>query len=87
MKNPAYPARASCKKHPPGKKSMARKASNNAICHGSVRARSVANFLKNFGWKPGISKRKAKKVIYYYNHSDYYVDAVYKVFTILKGYA
>jgi membrane-bound lytic murein transglycosylase B len=46
---------------------------------------SVANFLKNFGWKPGISMRQAKKVIYYYNHSDYYVDAVIEVFKILKG--
>jgi len=55
------------------------------LFHHSDSIASVANFLKSFGWKPGISMRKAKKVVHYYNHSDYYVDAVLKVFSILKG--
>ena len=55
------------------------------LFHHADSIASIANFLRNFGWQPGISKRKAKKVIYYYNHSDYYVDAVLKVFHILKG--
>ncbi|MBW2181951.1 MAG: lytic murein transglycosylase [Deltaproteobacteria bacterium] len=55
------------------------------LFHHSDSIASIANFLRHFGWRPGISKRKAEKVIYYYNHSDYYVDAVLKVFQILKG--
>lgn len=55
------------------------------LFHHSDSIASVANFLKNFGWQQGISKRKAKKVIHYYNHSDYYVEAVLKVFNRLKG--
>jgi membrane-bound lytic murein transglycosylase B len=46
---------------------------------------SIASFLKRFGWKPGIQTDKAKKVIYRYNHSDYYVEAIIKIRNILKG--
>ena len=37
---------------------------------------SIAFFLKRHGWTPGISNKKAQKVIHHYNHSDQYVDAV-----------
>lgn len=40
---------------------------------------SIASFLKRFGWKPGIDTEKAKKVIYRYNHSDYYVNTILKI--------
>jgi membrane-bound lytic murein transglycosylase B len=46
---------------------------------------SIASFLKRFGWRPGIRKDKAKKVIYRYNHSDYYVDTILKIRNILNG--
>ena len=46
---------------------------------------SIASFLKRFGWQPGIRTDKAKKVIYRYNHSDYYVDTIIKIRDILKG--
>jgi len=46
---------------------------------------SIASFLKRFGWRSGIQKDKAKKVIYRYNHSDYYVDTIIKIRNILKG--
>jgi len=55
------------------------------LFHHADSIASIANFLRHYGWQPGISKRKAKKVIYYYNHSDYYVNAVLKVSKILKG--
>ncbi len=55
------------------------------LFHHSDSIASVANYLRHFGWQPGISKRQAKKVIYHYNHSDYYVKAVYKIFAALKG--
>ena len=46
---------------------------------------SIAGFLKRFGWRPGIQEEKAKKVIYRYNHSDYYVDTILKIRSILEG--
>ena len=46
---------------------------------------SIASYLKHFGWHTGIDKKGAKKVIYRYNNSDYYVDAVLKVSALLKG--
>ena len=46
---------------------------------------SIAYFLKRHGWRPGISRKKAEKVIYHYNHSDYYVQAILKIANLLKG--
>jgi membrane-bound lytic murein transglycosylase B len=40
---------------------------------------SIANYLKKHGWRPGISRKKAEKVIYHYNHSKYYVKAILKI--------
>lgn len=46
---------------------------------------SIAFYLKRHGWKPGISKIKAQKVVYHYNHSEKYVAAVLKITKLLKG--
>ena len=46
---------------------------------------SIAYYLKRHGWRPGIDRAKAEKVIYHYNHSDRYVEAVLKITEILKG--
>ena len=46
---------------------------------------SIANYLKSHGWRPGISRKKAEKVIYTYNHSEYYVKAVLKIADLLKS--
>ena len=40
---------------------------------------SIANYLKRHGWRPDISPQKAEKVIYHYNHSEYYVKAILKI--------
>ena len=45
---------------------------------------SIACFLKRFGWRPGISNEKAKKIIYRYNHSDYYVNTIIKISNLLS---
>ena len=37
---------------------------------------SAANYLKQFGWKPGISRKKAEKAVHAYNRSSYYVNAI-----------
>lgn len=46
---------------------------------------SVASYLKHYGWRPGIEREKAFKVVYRYNHSDYYVKTILKISDLLKG--
>ena len=46
---------------------------------------SIANYLKSHGWRPGLSRRKAEKVIYHYNHSEYYVKTILKIANRLKS--
>ncbi len=46
---------------------------------------SIANYLKNFGWKPGISYEAAFDVVYRYNHSKVYVTTILKIADQLKG--
>ena len=46
---------------------------------------SIANFLKRHGWKPGISRKKMEKIIYHYNHSEYYVKTILKIAERLKS--
>ncbi|MFH0997283.1 MAG: lytic murein transglycosylase [Pseudomonadota bacterium] len=45
---------------------------------------SIANYLKNFGWKPGISYETAFDVVYHYNHSKVYVTTILKIADQLK---
>ncbi len=46
---------------------------------------SIANYLKNYGWRPGLSREEAGDVIYHYNHSKYYVNTILKIAEKLKG--
>lgn len=46
---------------------------------------SIANYLKESGWYPGIDREKASKVIFQYNRSKYYVNTILKVADLLKG--
>ena len=56
----------------------------NLLTHADAIA-SIANYLKSHGWHPGISRKKAEKVIYKYNHSEYYVKAILKIADLLKS--
>jgi len=46
---------------------------------------SIANYLKHYGWHPGIDGKEAYKVIYHYNHSQQYVDTILKVSKLLTN--
>lgn len=46
---------------------------------------SIANYLKHYGWKPGIGRDQAYKVVYHYNHSKYYVNTVLDIADRLKA--
>ena len=39
-------------------------------------AYSAANFLMNYGWRPGISTKEKRAVIWNYNRSDAYIDTI-----------
>lgn len=45
---------------------------------------SIANYLKHFGWHPGIEGKKAFQVLYKYNHSKYYVKTLLNIAKRLK---
>lgn len=45
---------------------------------------SVANYLKDHGWKSGLSRQRQHEVLFQYNHSNYYVDALLKISDKLK---
>ncbi len=46
---------------------------------------SIASYLKNYGWYPGISGQEAYNAVYTYNHSGYYVNTILKIIELLKG--
>jgi len=46
---------------------------------------SIANYLRHNGWYPGIPADRAYDVVYSYNHSSYYVDAILDIYRILKA--
>jgi membrane-bound lytic murein transglycosylase B len=46
---------------------------------------SIANYLKHYGWKRGLSREQAYKVVYHYNHSKYYVNTVLDIADKIKS--
>jgi len=46
---------------------------------------SVAAYLKQHGWYPGIDRAAAGKVIYHYNHSQRYVETILNISEKLKA--
>lgn len=55
------------------------------LFHHADAIASIANYLKHYGWKPGISREEAGKAVYHYNHSSYYVEIVLKIIDKLKA--
>jgi membrane-bound lytic murein transglycosylase B len=56
----------------------------NLSSHADAMA-SVANFLKNHGWRENLSIDEQKKVLFNYNRSMYYVNTVLALARKLKG--
>ncbi|MFH1440605.1 MAG: lytic murein transglycosylase [Candidatus Omnitrophota bacterium] len=44
---------------------------------------SIATYLSHYGWHPGIDRKGAYKVVYHYNHSEYYVNTILKISELL----
>ncbi len=40
---------------------------------------SVANYLKQHGWRPGLNRDEAFRILLCYNHSSYYADTILRV--------
>ena len=45
---------------------------------------SIASYLRHYGWRDGISREQAYKVVYNYNRSRYYVETVLKIIELLR---
>lgn len=56
----------------------------NLYQHGDA-IESVANYLKQHGWKPDLSRQEAFRVLLYYNNSKYYANTILKVADRLSG--
>jgi len=46
---------------------------------------SIANYLRYHGWKAGLTRQKQHKILYMYNHSNYYVDTLLKISDKLRN--
>jgi membrane-bound lytic murein transglycosylase B len=46
---------------------------------------SIGNYLKHFGWKSGIDRKKRYQVILKYNYSKYYANTILTIRERLKG--
>jgi membrane-bound lytic murein transglycosylase B len=56
----------------------------NLYQHGDA-IESVANYLKQHGWKPGLSRKEAFRILLRYNNSKYYANAILDVADRLKN--
>jgi membrane-bound lytic murein transglycosylase B len=46
---------------------------------------SIANYLRNHGWRPGMDRDEQRNVIFDYNHSTVYANTVLAIADKLKG--
>lgn len=46
---------------------------------------SIANYLKHYGWKPGLDRKEKYKVLLHYNYSKYYANTLIDIAEKLKG--
>lgn len=49
------------------------------LCQHEDAIESVANYLKQHGWRPGLKRREAFRILLCYNRSTYYADTILKV--------
>jgi membrane-bound lytic murein transglycosylase B len=49
------------------------------LCDHEDAIESVANYLKQHGWRPGLKRREAFRILLYYNRSKYYAETILKV--------
>ena len=45
---------------------------------------SIANYLNLHGWKKKMSVERKRKVLWYYNHSEPYIETILKVASKIK---
>ena len=45
---------------------------------------SIANYLKHYGWRPGLDRKKQYKIVLRYNYSKNYANTILDVAALLK---
>ncbi len=61
-----------------------RKGLENWLSSKEEATLSIANYLSIHGWKRRISADKKKKILWYYNHSEPYIETVLNVAQSLR---
>lgn len=46
---------------------------------------SIGNYLKSHGWKKNLTTEKKKRVLWYYNHSEPYIEAILQIAQKIKN--
>ena len=46
---------------------------------------SIANYLKLHGWKRNLSLERKRKILWYYNHSEPYIETILKIASKIKN--
>jgi membrane-bound lytic murein transglycosylase B len=46
---------------------------------------SIGNYLKSHGWKKKMTTEKKRKILWYYNHSEPYVETILQVAQRIKN--
>jgi len=46
---------------------------------------SIGNYLKSYGWKKKLTIEKKKQILWYYNHSDPYVETILQLAPKIKN--
>jgi membrane-bound lytic murein transglycosylase B len=45
---------------------------------------SIGNYLKSHGWKRNLPIKKKKQILWYYNHSEPYIETILQVAQKIK---
>ncbi len=63
---------------------LSQKSFENWISSKEEGILSIANYLKLNGWKKNLSTERKRKILWYYNHSEPYIDTVLQVADRIK---
>jgi membrane-bound lytic murein transglycosylase B len=64
---------------------QSKKGLENWLLNKEEAISSIGNYLKFHGWKKNLSIEKKKQVLWYYNHSEPYVETILQLAQRLKN--
>jgi len=64
---------------------QSKKGLGNWLLNGEEAILSIGNYLKSHGWKRKMSIEKKKQILWYYNHSEPYVETILQLAQKIKN--